>query len=190
MKILFEPGQRIGLDKLTLSNLRVNNINFDRLRQTKAEINLFPPGNRAIRDNDHGMPVKRIIIRDNCVFSDLIIGCAGDGNRYIHEYVYLTLTVTHARGDNIRNLSWCEYDYYLGCVCDYIIRIYGISLDPASAKINKIEINCNITLSAPYQDYFRVLSLLASWAPKTFYHGGKSHLQRRGPQIRIQTHFC
>lgn len=180
-------GQRIGIDKLELSNLTIEAIDFSRLRQTKAEISLFPKGSMAIREDDHGMPIKRIVIRDNHVFNDLIIGCAGDGTHYVHEYVYLTLTVAYARGDNVSNLSWDEYDYYLECACDYIADIYGISLNAKSSTIKSVELNCNIILSAPYQDYCRVLTLMVSWVPKTFWQGGSYTSQARQGQKSSDT---
>lgn len=171
MAEVFSPIQRFGIDKLVLSSLVVVGIDFERLKTTKAEIRLFPPGHRAIRQDDHGMPVGRILIKDNRVFSDLCVGCAGHGN-YICEYVYLTMTVSYARGDNVKNLSWGEYNHYLGCVCDYIADTYGIILNASAAKVKSIELNCNIILSHPYPEYRRVLTLLAALTPKTLKYGG------------------
>lgn len=171
MAEVFSPIQRFGIDKLAISNLILVGIDFEWLKKTKAEISLFPPGHRAILQDDHGMPVKRILIKDNRVFSDLYIGCASHGS-YICEYVYLTMTVSYARGDNVGNLSWQEYDDYLRCVCDYIADTYGIILNPSAAKVKNIELNCNIILSHPYPEYRRVLTLLAALTPKTLKYGG------------------
>lgn len=171
MAEVFSPIQRFGIDKLAISNLILVGIDFEWLKKTKAEISLFPPGHRAILQDDHGMPVKRILIKDNRVFSDLCIGCASHGS-YICKYVYLTMTVSYARGDNVGNLSWQEYDAYLRCVCDYIADTYGIILNPSAAKVKNIELNCNIILSHPYPEYRRVLTLLAALTPKTLKYGG------------------
>lgn len=160
------PIQRIGIDKLVLRNFRVEYIDFKKLRQSgHVTVNPFSLPLYGTLYDESGAPIKSIIVQDNIVFSDLQIGCTNN-NGYISEYVFLTLTVSHARGDNMKNMSWTEYDYYLTCAIGYIAETYGICLDASEVKLKSIEINCNVLLSQPYQNYFRVLALLADFTPK------------------------
>lgn len=77
--------QRIGLDKIKLSNLAIiGEIDFHKLTDSKNSIEIHQTENKTRRCRRY-MPdthagITKIIIKDNEIFSDLIIGCASDSN--------------------------------------------------------------------------------------------------------------
>ena len=107
--------------------------------------------------------ITKIVIKDNNVFSDLIIGCAFDSHDKPIEYVYLTATVTNARGCNLTNMSYSEYNRYIFKIIDYIKSTYGITLYTDFMKIDYIEINTNILLKNAFSEYNRTFRLLMSF---------------------------
>lgn len=157
--------QRIGMDKIQLSGFAVASMDIHMLSQNpKAEIHLA--GNKSRRCKRH-MPgtnvgITKITIRDNQIFSDLIVGCADTSGGRLVEYVYLTLTVDNAKGCNLENMSYQEYDDYITCTLDYIYSEYDIALLADEMKIFYMEINANIHLKDPFFQYSRVLKLLIS----------------------------
>lgn len=157
--------QRIGLDKVQFSGFAVASIDIHMLSQnTKTEIHLA--GSKSRRCKRH-MPstkvgITKITIKDNQIFSDLIIGCADTSGGRLVEYVYLTITVDNAKGCNLENMSYQKYDDYIACTLDYICSEYGIVLIADEMKIFYMEINANILLKNQFSQYNRVLKLLIS----------------------------
>lgn len=157
--------QRIGMDKIQLSGFAVASMDINMLSQNpKAEIHLV--GNRSRRCKRH-MPgtdagITKITIKDNQIFSDLIVGCADTTGGRLVEYVYLTITVGNVKGCNLENMSYQEYDDYIACTLDYICSEYGIVLIVDEMKIFYMEINANILLKNQFSQYNRVLKLLIS----------------------------
>lgn len=156
--------QRIGLDMIRLYGFFVVELDIQRLAQDhRVDISLAHNNNRKCKrympDTDVG--ITRIKIKDNTFFSDLIIGCT-DAGCQLYEYVYLTLTVSHAKGCNLENMSCSEYDNYITRTLDYIQTEYGIILIPESMSIDYMEINCNIFLQNKFPAYSRVFRLLMS----------------------------
>ena len=159
--------QRIGLDKIRLSNLAiVGEIDFDTLEQEGniVEINQTANTKRRCRRYRPGTNtgITKIIVKDNQIFSDLIIGCASDSNGLPIEYVYLSITVANVKGCNLENMSHDEYSDYIESVMDYIAHQYGIVLLYDSMKLDYVEINANILLNQDFPKYGRVLKLLMS----------------------------
>ncbi len=161
--------QRIGIDKIQLSNLLVNDIDISKLtciaNTSKIEIHhtatKISNCIRYMPDTFEG--ITKIVIKDNNVFSDLIIGCAFDSHDKPIEYVYLTATVTNARGCNLTNMSYSEYNRYIFKIIDYIKSTYGITLFTDFMKIDYIEINTNILLKNAFSEYNRIFRLLMSF---------------------------
>ncbi len=161
--------QRIGIDKIQLSNLLVNDIDISKLtciaNTSKIEIHhtatKISNCIRYMPDTFEG--ITKIVIKDNNVFSDLIIGCAFDSHDKPIEYVYLTATVTNARGCNLTNMSYSEYNRYIFKIIDYIKSTYGITLYTDFMKIDYIEINTNILLKNAFSEYNRTFRLLMSF---------------------------
>ncbi len=157
--------QRIGIDKLRLSGFAIKAIDISKLIQMK-QVEVQQSSNqtrlckRYIPDTNAG--ITKIIIKDNQVFSDLLIGCANDSNGLPVEYIYLTVTVTNAKGVNLENMDYAEYDTYIACVLNYIESNYGIILLDDYMKVDYLEINTNIFLKQDYPKYNRVLKLLMS----------------------------
>lgn len=159
--------QRIGLDKIRLSNLAiVGEIDFNTLEQDGniIEINQTTNAKRRCRRYRPGTNagITKIIVKDNQIFSDLIIGCANDSNGLPIEYVYLSITVANIKGCNLENMSHDEYSDYIESVMDYIAHQYGIVLLYDSMKLDYVEINANILLNQDFPKYGRVLKLLMS----------------------------
>lgn len=159
--------QRIGLDKIKLSNLAIiGEIDFYRLTQERNHIEIHQTTNKSKRCRRY-MPdtkagITKIIIKDNQIFSDLIIGCANDSNGLPVEYVYLTITVTNVKGCNLENMSHDEYSDYIESAINYIAHQYGIALLYSDMKLDYVEINANIILNQDFPKYGRVLKLLMS----------------------------
>lgn len=161
--------QKIGIDKIRLSNLLINDIDISKLisvsktNQVEIHHTATKISNciRYMPDSFEG--ITKIVIKDNNVFSDLIIGCAFDSHDKPIEYVYLTVTVTNARGCNLTNMSYGEYDTYISNVVDYIKSTYGIMLFTNQIKVDYIEINTNILLKNSFSEYNRTFRLLMSF---------------------------
>ncbi len=161
--------QKVGIDKIRLSNLFINDIDISKLisisNTNKVEIHhtatKISNCIRYMPDTFEG--ITKIVIKDNNIFSDLTIGCAFDSHDKPIEYVYLTVTVTNARGCNLTNMSYGEYDKYITNVVDYIKSTYGIMLITNHIKIDYIEINTNILLKNSFSEYNRTFRLLMSF---------------------------
>lgn len=165
--------ERIGIDKLQLSNFALADIDILKLSQME-QVEIKQSTNQSKLYKRH-MPytnagITKIIVKDNQIFSDLIIGCTNDSNGIPIEYIYLTINVANAKGYNLENMSYIEYDEYIKCVLDYIESEYGIILLNDYMKVNYIEINANIFLEQEFHNYNRVLKLLMSFFNK---HLGK-----------------
>ena len=159
--------QRIGLDKIKLSNLAIiGEIDFHKLTNEKNNIEIHQTTNKSRRCRRY-MPdthagITKIIIKDNQIFQDLIVGCASDSNGFPIEYVYLSLTVSNISGYNLENMSHEEYSDYIESVINYIAHQYGIALLYDCVKLDYAEINANILLNYDFPKYGRVLKLLMS----------------------------
>lgn len=168
-----DMNQRIGIDKIQLYNFgldREEGIDFSRLMKHEcvsleeagtgiACIHYLPNINKGI---------SKITIRDNKIFSDLIIGCSRDSRSRPHEYIYLTITVDNAKGDNLEPMSYIEYSHYIEKVISYIADTYGVYLHTNLMKVKYMEINTNILLSKKFSEYGRGLRLLMSFPDKRF----------------------
>lgn len=165
--------QRIGIDKIQLSSFAIMDMDLLKLSQMEqAEIKLSTNIERLYKRHMPGTNagITKIIIKDNQIFSDLIIGYTNDSNGIPIEYIYLTITVSNAKGYNLENLSYAEYSTYIDCVIEYIQSEYSIALLTDYMKVDYIEINANILLEQEFYKYNRVLKLLMSFFNK---HLGK-----------------
>lgn len=158
--------QRIGVDKIQLSGFAIKEIDISKLMQMKV-VDIQQSANQTKLFKRH-MPctnagIAKIIIKDNQIFSDLIIGCTNDSNGIPIEYIYLTITVSNAKGFNLENMSYTEYDTYIKCVIDYIKADYGIFLLTDYMKIDYLEVNANVLLEQEFPKYNRALKLLMSF---------------------------
>lgn len=160
--------QRVGMDKIQLSNLLIDDIDISKLISISNtnNVEIYHTATK-VSNYIRFMPntfegITKIVIKDNDVFSDLIIGCAIDSHEKPIEYVYLTITVTNAKGHNLLNMSYNEYNIYISSVIDYIKSTYGITLLADFLKINYIEINTNILLENAFSEYNRTFRLLMS----------------------------
>ena len=159
--------QRIGLDKITLSNLAIiGEIDFHKLTKNNDNIEIHQTTNKSRRCRRY-MPdtkagITKIIIKDNQIFQDLIVGYASDSNGLPIEYVYLTITVSNINGNNLENMTHQEYSDYIESTINYIAHQYGIALLYDCVKLDYAEINANILLNYDFPQYGRVLKLLMS----------------------------
>lgn len=165
--------QKIGIDKIQFYGLgleRDGGIDFTRLmRHECVSIEEAGAGIACVRylpNTNRG--ISKITIKDNQVFSDLLIGCSRDGKGRPHEYIYLIITVDNARGDNLEPMSYIEYSFYLENVISYIADTYGIYLHSDLVKVKYMEINTNILLSKKFSEYNRAFRLLMSFPDKKF----------------------
>lgn len=125
--------QKIGIDKIQFYGFSVereSGIDFSRLmRHECVSIEEAGAGIACVRylpNTNRG--IAKITIKDNQIFSDLIIGCSRDSRSRPHEYIYLTITVDNARGDNLEPMSYIEYSRYIENVINYTADTYGIYL--------------------------------------------------------------
>lgn len=156
--------QRIGLDRIKLYGFVVAEINIQKLVQDRrVDISLAQNNSRKCKRHMPGtdIGIAKITVKDNMIFSDLVIGCADADGRPI-EYTYLTLTVSDAKGCNLENMSYQQYDDYIACALGYIRSEYGIILMTELMKIDYMEINSNILLQDRFPTYNRVFRLLMS----------------------------
>ena len=163
----FTSIKRVGIDKIKLSGFGVEHINMIKLQSMAERVeivqspNSFIPCKRYMPESGAG--ISKILIKDNQIFSDLLIGCANRGNSIPIEYVYLTICVSNAKGFNLENMTYEEYDTYIHQVLEYIDSEYGIILHNAYTKVDYIEINTNIFLTNAFSKYNRVLRLFMSF---------------------------
>lgn len=158
------PYQKIGIDKIQFSNIAVDDMDIpylftaDRISIQEAT----DPARPCRRRLPNGNGITKITIRDNEIFSDLVIGSANDSNGIPIEYTYLTMVIPDSAGSNL--VPWCyaDYDYYLQSVFDYIRTEYHIALYWDDMKVNYMEINCNIPLAEDFCRYNRPIRLLMS----------------------------
>ncbi len=161
-----ESCPKIGIDKIKFYNFgldKKDGIDYAKLTQNRC-VKIETAGEMAhIRCLPDGTGIKRIIIKDNKIFSDLVIGCKINNFGKLYEYIHLTLTVTYARGNNLVPMSYPEYTDHLEKVLMYISDHYGIRLVADDIKINYIEVNTNISLSQAFENYSRALKHLMSF---------------------------
>ncbi|MCM1219313.1 MAG: hypothetical protein NC548_32945 [Lachnospiraceae bacterium] len=164
--------QRIGIDKIQFYGFgldREDGIDYNRLMCHECI---------SIEDAGTGIPciryhpithkgIKKISIKDNQVFSDLVIGCSIKEQKP-YEYIYLTITVDNARGVNLEPMSYEEYSRYLENVLEYIADEYGIHLHTDFMGVKYIEISTNILLSKKFSEYGRGFRLLMSFPDKRY----------------------
>ena len=159
--------KRVGIDKLKLSGFAVEHIDMIKLQSMAKRVEIVQSPNSFIPCKRHmpesGAGISKILIKDNEIFSDLLIGCANNGNSIPIEYVYLTICVSNAKGFNLENMTYEEYDTYIHQVLEYIHSEYGIVLHNFYMKVDYIEINTNIFLTNAFSQYNRVLRLLMSF---------------------------
>lgn len=158
------PYQKIGIDKIQFSNIAVVNMDIPHLLASE-KITIQQASNTARpcrRYLPNGTGITKITIKDNEIFSELIIGCASASNGIPLEYVYLSMVIPDVAGNNL--VPWCytDYDDYLHSVFDYIAKEYHIALFWGDMKINYMEINCNIPLADKFSKYSRSVLLLMS----------------------------
>lgn len=159
--------KRVGIDKIKLSGFAVEHIDMHKLQamadrvEIVQSINPLKPCKRHMPESGAG--ISKILIKDNEIFSDLLIGCSNCGNSIPIEYVYLTICVSNAKGFNLENMTYEEYDTYIHQVLEYIHSEYGITLHNAYMKVDYIEINTNIFLTNAFSQYNRVLRLFMSF---------------------------
>lgn len=165
--------QKIGIDKIQFYGFgveREGGIDFIQLmRHECVSVEEAGAGIACVRylpNTNRG--ISKITIKDNQVFSDLLIGCSRDSRSRPHEYIYLTLTVDNARGDNMEPMSYIEYSRYIENVINYTADTYGIYLHTDSLKVRYMEINTNILLSHKFSEYNRAFRLLMSFPDKRF----------------------
>lgn len=152
--------KRIGLDKMKFSNLRVKNLDVGRLEPMKqAELTYSATGRCIWYMPGTNAGIRKIVIKDNDVFSDLTIGCTTNSYGALIEYTYLTVTVANAKGCNLENMTYAEYSLYLENILSYLETEYGIILDAGQMKVDYIEINANIFLQDSFSEYNRTLRL-------------------------------
>lgn len=158
------PYQKVGIDKIQFANIAVIDMDIPYLL-TADKITVQEASNPARpcrRHTPNGTGITKITVRDNEIFSELIIGSANDSNGVPIEYVYLTMTIPDAAGNNL--VPWCyaDYDFYLQSVFSYIESEYHIVLYWEDMKVNCMEVNCNIPLAEDFRHYNRPIRLLMS----------------------------
>lgn len=156
---------RIGIDKLVLDGFSVADIDFGKLIHEHEKIQIVSSQNKTKwRLPPSGTYVKEIMVADNSLFSDLVIGQCRHSEKLI-EYAYLTLSVSLFKGANLENMSYTEYDAKIRETIAYIDEKYGIRLEAGSMKVRSMEVNTNLPLIRRFHEYDRVLQLFLSFHP-------------------------
>ena len=191
-----DAAQRIGIDKLRLSGFRVSQIDLQKLLSIAENVEITASEDKARRykrclpGTDTG--IAKILIKDNQKFSDLVIGCASGSNGMPVEYVYLNLSVANAKGCNLENMSFADYDRHINSVMKYISAAYGVILDASQMKADYMEINANIFLNEDFSKYNRALRLFMSFfnnhmgklSTYSSYHKAKNGKKSRGESYK------
>lgn len=163
----FDMIKRVGIDKIKLSGFAVEDINILKLLSVNDKVEILQSTDSLKKHKRHmpdsGIGISKILIKDNQIFSDLLIGCSHDSNNIPIEYVFLSVCVSNAKGFNLENMSYSEYGSYIHSVLEYIHSEYGIILHSAYMKVDYLEINTNIFLTHSFSKYNRVLRLLMSF---------------------------
>lgn len=158
------PYQIIGIDKLQICGFSVQHIDIDWiLKNEDIQTSQTTAKNipEKYMDQKTGRRVSKIVIKDNDLFSDLVMGCCSKQGMRPTEYVYLTLVIKSAWG-NLVPWGVREYDRHINKVISYIKDKYHITLGRSNIKVRYMEINCNIPLSYSYKNYARPICLLIS----------------------------
>jgi len=162
-----ENYQVIGIDKIVFYNIQIPNIDIPYLSShDKVEIQLMAPGMWSRWRTPDGNGVRKILIKDNNVFSDFVIGFADLKDGRCCEYEYLTLIVHGADGSNLAPWSYTQYNSHIKKVIDYLASEYRIEVNTDDMKVRYMEINSNIPLTQSFDKYDRPLKLLMSFLPR------------------------
>ena len=150
-----------GIDKITLSNLKAEILDFEKLiRMRNVDINYDSYG--YIGDKPPDNRGYKIVIKDNKEFSDLVIL-----NNYLQgsirfSCVKLTLCVQYIKGNNIQPLTYTEYNSQIKKIIGYIEDKYKIRLITQDMELDYLELNMNISLKHKFKDYDRPIKLILS----------------------------
>ena len=113
--------------------------------------------------------ITKIIIKDNQIFSDLIIGCSNDSNGLPIEYVYLTITVSNVKGCNLENMTHEEYSAYIESAMEYIACQYGVALLYDSVKLDYVEPE-SVKLARKFRSRGRITLAMQDDQRKAYYN--------------------
>ncbi|MBQ9200443.1 MAG: hypothetical protein IJ141_09735 [Lachnospiraceae bacterium] len=151
-----------GIDKIKLCNLQIEKIDLAFLeKQKKAEVS-YSENYNYMNKIKNGY---KIVIKDNEVFSDLVIlNNYPMGDKTVN-CVKLTLCVKFIKENNIQPLTYTEYNTQIEKIIRYIEEKYKIRLITQNMELDYLELNMNMKLKHTYRDYARPIELIMSFIP-------------------------
>lgn len=158
---------KIGIDKTEIINIDILAVDRKKLFQEFYEEikNNIKDIGRLEYTLENGDILPSIKIIDKLFFEELIIKTVYIPNKEKHNghkelYTCMTVGAGNILPDNRYNISMVRYkDYVTKILPWYLQKRYGITADFSHVKFQSIEININIPLSEPFEEYSRILNL-------------------------------
>lgn len=104
--------------------------------------------------------VSNLVVNDGYVFKDFKSGINVTNNNLI-RYNKLDLSRMGADDNNLIPYSMTAYKEHAEKVINYISSVYGIELDKNDLKGEVLELNTNIILDRPFEEYSHILDTIA-----------------------------
>ena len=155
---------RIGLDKAVLSNFRILNIDYDKLRQhTNVEIDV---AGSFVYQAD-GVSFRWLKIKDNNKFGTLTAGVKKK-KQGMYAFERMEIFVGDGEAGNLQNKTVDEYKSLVIEAFEYLSSEYGIVANYDDVHFSLMEINCTFPLESEFYQYHRALRLLMYNLPSNF----------------------
>lgn len=160
----------IGIDKIVLSNVIINAIDWDKFDKHPASRAKLAQNDQPYREIS-GLNVAQINTGTHSNAICLEAKMAPDKNTgtWIPTEKLFINPATLLYGNNVRNInSPDELINAVNMVEKRLVDDYGIEIDLRQAMINEIEINANIALNRPFSEYKNAFALIEKGLPKRY----------------------
>ena len=148
--------ERIGLDKVTLSNFRITEINFQKLlKHSNIELDRDGKYNYLLQN---GNSFRWLKVLDTNKFGCLIAGTKINQDMK-QDYSRIEIRICDIKYGNLQNKTLKEFKQSVNEIFAYIADEYGIITDISNIKISRMEINCTMFLQNKFYQYHRLFKL-------------------------------
>lgn len=154
---LSEPG----IDNSTLKPIVVSITDYEALKQMSNKTLDTTGITMPILNKNTGeyLEIGTIVIRDNVLFKELTIGVnVTKGNKI--RYVKLNLQRVGMDNNNLIPYDMSTYKKRVDMIIQYVLDKYKIELDKNDLKGETLELNTNIILERPFEEYISMLEMM------------------------------
>ncbi|ONI46482.1 hypothetical protein AN642_00600 [Epulopiscium sp. SCG-B10WGA-EpuloA2] len=151
---------KIGLDKITIKDLRVQGIGVKELSEIKRGENI----QYCLKEDGAIKGVEYLKIIDDK------FGCLKIRNKEINgiNKNVVILEICRKKGENVIPLKIKEMQKRIKEIADYIEKTYSVVLDVKTATYKEIEINCTMQLKDEYKKYTKLFEVMIDNVPETY----------------------